>query len=41
MHNANLDAGFRRHDGRGLYLLRALAEAARIFRKLAKEFLWN
>jgi hypothetical protein len=41
MHNANLDAGFRRHDGSGLYLMRALVEAARIFRKLAKEVLWN
>ena len=41
MRNANLDAGFRRHDGSGFYLIRAIAKPARCFRKLAKEVLWN
>ena len=39
--NANLDDGFRRHDGSRFDLMRAMAEAARSFRKLAKEDLWN
>jgi len=41
MRNANLDAGFRRFDGRGFYLMGAMADAARSLRKLAKEVLWN
>ena len=42
MRNANLDAGFRRHDGSsGFYLIRATAKPARCFRKLAIEVLWN
>jgi hypothetical protein len=39
--NANLDAGFRRHDSSGFYLVHAMAEAAGSFRKLEKEVLWN
>ena len=39
--NANLDGGFRRHHGSRFDLMRAMAEAARSFRKLAKEVLWN
>lgn len=41
MRNANLYAGFRRHDGSGFCLMRAMAEAVRSCRKFAKEVLWN
>ena len=41
MRNANLDAGFRRHDGSEFYLMRAMADAVRSFCKFAKEVLWN
>ena len=37
MHNASLDARSRRDAGSGLYLMRAMAGAARILRKLVKE----
>jgi hypothetical protein len=41
MRTANVDAGFRRHDRSGFYLMRAMAETGRSFRKLAEEVLWN
>lgn len=41
MRNENLDTGFRRHDGSGVYLMHIMAEAARKFYKIAIEVLWN